>query len=74
MEYHDIPANPCINICRMGQQAKFCQECMRTLVEIGLWDRMTAQERVAFAAQLKRRRAARSGRAGWKAPSMVLSQ
>jgi hypothetical protein len=63
MQQHDVPANPCINICRMDQQAQFCQGCMRTLAEIGLWDRMTAQERIDLAAQLERRRAAKAGRA-----------
>ncbi|MDF3838183.1 DUF1289 domain-containing protein [Cupriavidus basilensis] len=50
--------NPCINICRMDLAGKYCQGCGRTALEIGRWDRMTAQERSAVLAEVARRRPA----------------
>lgn len=63
MQQHDIPADPCINICRMDLQAKFCQGCMRTPIEIGRWNQMSSQEKIDLMAELERRRAAKAGRA-----------
>jgi hypothetical protein len=52
----DLPADPCINICRMDQKAQFCRGCMRTLNEIGRWNRMSAQERIEVCRAVERRR------------------
>jgi uncharacterized protein len=49
-------ANPCINICRMDQAGIFCQGCKRTLLEIGSWDRMTAQQKADLTALLEQRK------------------
>lgn len=48
--------NPCINICRMDLAGKYCQGCVRTALEIGRWDRLTAQERGAVLAEVAQRR------------------
>ncbi|CAE6702971.1 hypothetical protein R69927_03147 [Paraburkholderia domus] len=48
--------NPCINICRMDHNDKFCQGCWRTLPEISRWDRMSDQQKADVAALLERRR------------------
>jgi predicted Fe-S protein YdhL (DUF1289 family) len=56
MAHHDLPANPCINVCRMDLNARYCQGCMRTLTEIARWERMGVSQRIDLAAQLQRRR------------------
>lgn len=48
-------SNPCINICRMDLERKYCQGCGRTLIEIGLWDQMTEAQRVDVMALLPER-------------------
>ena len=48
-------ADPCINICRMDQEEKFCQGCKRTTLEIGGWPRMTAQEKAQVLALIEQR-------------------
>jgi len=50
-------ADPCINICRMDLDGKFCQGCRRTLLEIGSWTRMTEQQKADVAASILQRKA-----------------
>ncbi|MFL9998933.1 DUF1289 domain-containing protein [Paraburkholderia sediminicola] len=52
----DTVGNPCINICRMDHNGKFCQGCWRTLPEIGRWDQMSDQQKADITALLERRR------------------
>lgn len=47
----DIPS-PCINICRMDDENRFCIGCWRSLEEIQRWSTMTDAERTAVMAQL----------------------
>ena len=54
-------ANPCINICRMDLDRKYCQGCARTLLEIGRWEQMTEAQRADVMASLPARRPWRSG-------------
>ncbi|WP_213958834.1 DUF1289 domain-containing protein [Variovorax sp. dw_954] len=49
-------ADPCINICRMDPDGKFCQGCRRTPLEIGGWPRMTEQQKANVAALIQRRK------------------
>jgi len=63
-------ANPCINICRMDQAGKYCQGCRRTSVEIGLWDRMTDEQRIEVLADLPLR-ALRRGASPQPAPGRI---
>lgn len=48
-------ADPCINVCRMDLDGKFCQGCKRTQLEIGGWARMTEQQRADVAALIEQR-------------------
>jgi uncharacterized protein len=52
--------NPCINICRMDLDGKYCQGCGRSSVEIGLWEKMTEAERGEVMASLVARQPWRS--------------
>ena len=46
---------PCINICRMDAENRYCIGCFRTLEEIKGWSQMTDAERAAVMAQLESR-------------------
>jgi len=35
----DVPS-PCISICRMNPESRFCEGCLRTIDEIAAWSRM----------------------------------
>ena len=48
-------ADPCVNICRMDQDGRFCQGCKRTRLEIGGWPRMTEQQKADAAALIQQR-------------------
>ena len=48
-------SNPCINICRMDLDRKYCQGCGRTALEIGLWEKMTEPQRAEVMASLPAR-------------------
>ena len=48
-------ADPCVNICRMDQDGKFCQGCKRSLLEIGAWPQMTQQRKADVVALIEQR-------------------
>jgi len=48
-------SDPCVNICRMDHDGKFCQGCKRTPLEIGSWARMTEQQKADVAALIQQR-------------------
>lgn len=48
-------STPCINICHMDEQNRFCIGCFRTLDELKRWSGMTEEERLAIMAQLDER-------------------
>jgi predicted Fe-S protein YdhL (DUF1289 family) len=48
-------STPCINICRMDEQNRFCIGCFRTLDELKRWSGMTEEERLTIMAQLDER-------------------
>jgi predicted Fe-S protein YdhL (DUF1289 family) len=50
-----VIADPCINICRMDQDGKFCQGCKRTALEIGGWPQMTEQQKTQVLALIELR-------------------
>ena len=52
--------NPCINICRMDLDGKYCQGCGRSSLEIGLWEKMTEAQRGEVMASLPARQPWRS--------------
>jgi predicted Fe-S protein YdhL (DUF1289 family) len=48
---------PCVNICRMDAENRYCIGCFRTLEELKSWSQMTEAERAAVMAQLESRTA-----------------
>ncbi len=48
-------SSPCINVCRMDEQNRYCIGCFRSLEEIKRWSAMTEEERLAIMAQLDAR-------------------
>lgn len=55
---------PCVNICEIDPVEKICIGCYRSITEIGLWSRMSAEERREIMAELPGRagRVSRRGR------------
>jgi uncharacterized protein len=52
----DPSPSPCTKVCRMEGQV--CAGCGRTLDEIALWSRMSADEKLAVLARLAAQKAA----------------
>ncbi len=50
--------SPCIKICAMDADQRYCLGCMRSLVEIARWTEMSESEQAAVLAQLAARRPA----------------
>ncbi len=50
----DIPS-PCVNICRMDHDNRYCIGCWRTLDEIKRWAGMSNEEREKVVEQLESR-------------------
>jgi predicted Fe-S protein YdhL (DUF1289 family) len=50
--------SPCVKVCVMDADQRYCAGCLRTLAEIARWGEMTAAERAAVGAQLPARRSA----------------
>ncbi|HEU4661159.1 MAG TPA: DUF1289 domain-containing protein [Pseudolabrys sp.] len=46
---------PCIKICTLDPQARYCTGCGRTVEEIANWMRMSAQDRARVMAELPAR-------------------
>ena len=55
MSQNDSIADPCINVCRMDQDGKFCQGCKRTVLEIGAWPLMSEQQKAEVLALIELR-------------------
>lgn len=57
-------ATPCVKICEIDREARICIGCYRTVTEIGLWTRMSDEERAEIMAELPSRadRVRRRGR------------
>ncbi|HMW18966.1 MAG TPA: DUF1289 domain-containing protein [Accumulibacter sp.] len=49
-------ASPCINVCRMDEDAGFCIGCFRTLEEIAFWSRASDDLRARILLAVERRR------------------
>ena len=49
-------ASPCVKVCRMDADDRYCLGCRRTLGEIARWSQMTDAERAAVLVQLPARR------------------
>lgn len=48
-------STPCINICRMDEDNRYCIGCFRTLEEIKQWATLSETERQTIMAQLDTR-------------------
>ena len=51
-------ASPCVKICVMDAERRYCAGCLRTLDEIAGWSDMTDAQRARVMANLSARRAA----------------
>jgi len=49
-------ASPCVKVCVMDEDDRYCLGCRRTLGEIARWSGMTDAERTAVMSQLPARR------------------
>ena len=49
-------ASPCVKVCAMDAERRYCAGCLRTLAEIAGWSEMTAAERARVLACLAARR------------------
>ncbi|MDM0072589.1 DUF1289 domain-containing protein [Variovorax sp. J31P207] len=58
MSQNHLIADPCINICRMDQDGRYCQGCKRTALEIGAWPRMAEQHKAEVLALIELRMSA----------------
>ena len=47
--------SPCVNICRMDADNRYCIGCFRTVQEIQNWTTMTDEERERIMSQLDSR-------------------
>lgn len=56
---NELPASPCINVCRMEPDSGLCTGCLRSLPEIAGWSAADAATRNAILAAVARRRQAR---------------
>jgi len=52
------PPSPCTNVCVINRACDLCEGCLRTLDEIGAWDSMSAEEKLAVLGCAEERRAA----------------
>jgi hypothetical protein len=57
MHPRPVPS-PCINVCRLDAQRRWCTGCWRSLDEIAAWARMDDARKWAVVQQLPLRRAA----------------
>lgn len=60
-EAPDDPPSPCVRVCRLDAEGRFCLGCGRTLGEIARWRDAAPAERRAILARLAARRARPSG-------------
>lgn len=56
----DPVPSPCVNLCRMDRQRRWCEGCLRTIDEIAGWSRMDESSKRAVHARLPERRAQRA--------------
>ena len=47
--------SPCVNICRMDNENRYCIGCWRSIDEIKRWTTMSDEERAAVMVQLEAR-------------------
>ncbi|SEO95705.1 DUF1289 domain-containing protein [Aquisalimonas asiatica] len=47
MSTASYPESPCVGLCQMDGQRRYCMGCGRTLNEIATWSRMSVDEKRA---------------------------
>ena len=47
--------SPCVGVCQINVQTKFCLGCWRTLREVAQWSRLSDEQRKAVLDELKKR-------------------
>ncbi len=52
------PESPCIKLCKLDNEGKYCVGCLRFLTEIAQWRDMTPAQRAEIWQQLDKRHAA----------------
>ncbi|MDC1382121.1 DUF1289 domain-containing protein [Candidatus Puniceispirillum sp.] len=53
--------SPCVSICQMDPEDKFCLGCLRTRSEIALWSSMGQEDQMVLLEDLGNRRAQATG-------------
>ncbi len=53
---HSVPS-PCVAICNMDAQNKYCVGCLRTSQELSDWITMTREEKLQVLSEIATRRA-----------------
>ncbi|MCC7182062.1 MAG: DUF1289 domain-containing protein [Rhodocyclaceae bacterium] len=51
------PPSPCVGVCRMSDQYRWCEGCLRTLPEIAVWGRATPEHKLRILEEIKKREA-----------------
>ena len=57
MDLPEIPS-PCVGVCRLDEESRLCQGCLRTVAEIARWPYAGSAERFAIVGALRERRRA----------------
>lgn len=52
MSVSSYPESPCVGLCQMDGQRRYCRGCGRTLDEIASWSRMSVAEKRAVLQRL----------------------
>ncbi|ROU00111.1 DUF1289 domain-containing protein [Histidinibacterium lentulum] len=59
--------SPCVKICVIHPEARICTGCFRRIEEIGLWSRLSPEDRRRIMAELPARESQLGGRKGGRA-------
>jgi predicted Fe-S protein YdhL (DUF1289 family) len=51
----EVPS-PCVDVCRMDPQGRFCEGCLRTIDEIADWGALGRADQLTIWARLRGRR------------------
>lgn len=49
------PPSPCVNVCRLDDDGRWCLGCGRTLAEIGAWSGADAAQQAAIVERARQR-------------------
>ena len=63
--------SPCVKICVIHPEARLCTGCLRSIDEIGVWSRMSPEERRSIMAELPARAGQLTKRRGGRAARLA---